>query len=296
MNMPTLKMLAIGCTEWLCDIQLPNGAFPGGVGGKLPPLIFDTGMIVFGLNRTWQETKREKYLKALEKAVSWLENEMDEDGAWRCHAFVQGYLPTYYTMVIWAMAEANKGLRKKALEQKLETSLCFFLEKLTPALAFRDWGFRPGEPAFTHTIAYTLQGFLEAGLLLKSQEAISKVETIALKLLALRHDKGMLAGSYDDTWRGDFRYRCLVGQAQLSLLFFRLYELTSKPEFLQEAQLLLRQLFRFQSPIKINGWLGGMPGSAPIWGKYQPWRFPNWTTKYFLDACLACRSIKNLKS
>ncbi len=292
MNMPPLKTLAIQSADWLCGIQLPNGAFPGGIGGNLPPIIFDTGMIVFGLNRTWRETKQGKYLKALERAVSWLENEMDEDGAWRSHAFVPGYLPTYYTMVTWTMLEANKGLKKKGLQQKLETSFRFFLDKSTPKLTFRDWGFRPSEPAFTHTIAYTLQGFLEAGMLLKNQEAISKVESVAGKILALRHEKGKLAGSYDDTWRGDFRFGCLVGQAQLGLLFFRLYEVTNKPEFLREAQLLLWQLLRFQSPVKINGWLGGMPGSAPIWGKYQPWRFPNWATKYFLDACLACRSIK----
>lgn len=287
LDLPHLKTLAIHCADWLCDIQLPSGAFPGGVGGTLQPIVFDTGMIVFGLNRTWRETGHKKYCQALENAVAWLEDQMEEDGAWLRYAFVQGHVPAYHSMVVWAMLEANKTLKNEALQKKLKIALGFIMQKATPELSFRDWNFRPGEPAFTHTIAYVLQGLLEAGLLLKNQQAIAQVKAVARKLISLRKENSKLAGSYDEHWRGNFRFGCLVGQAQLSLLFFRLYELSSEPEFLREAQLLLWQLLRFQSPIKLYGWFGGLPGSSPIWGKYQPWRFPNWSVKYFLDACLA---------
>jgi hypothetical protein len=31
---------------------------------------------------------------------------------------------------------------------------------------------------------------------------------------------------------------------------------------------------------------GALPGSYPIWGKYEPFAFPNWATKFFADALM----------
>ena len=32
--------------------------------------------------------------------------------------------------------------------------------------------------------------------------------------------------------------------------------------------------------------LGALPGSFPLWGRYEPFGLPNWATKYFLDSLL----------
>jgi hypothetical protein len=32
--------------------------------------------------------------------------------------------------------------------------------------------------------------------------------------------------------------------------------------------------------------LGAIPGSFPIWGRYEPFAFPNWATKFFCDALM----------
>ena len=32
---------------------------------------------------------------------------------------------------------------------------------------------------------------------------------------------------------------------------------------------------------------GGIKGSHPIWGGYDPFRYPNWAAKFFVDALLA---------
>ena len=29
---------------------------------------------------------------------------------------------------------------------------------------------------------------------------------------------------------------------------------------------------------------GGIKGSQPVWGRYAPMSFPNWATKFFVDA------------
>lgn len=293
-KLEALKLTAINCANWLCTLQLPSGAFPGGVGGKLPPLIFDTGMVLFGLRRAWEETLDSRYLDALNRAMIWLETQMDKDGVWRNHAYVQGFVPSYYTMVVWAMLKANNHLNIGGLNEMLTLTLDNISGKMTTDVAIQDWGFRPIESAFTHTIAYTLQGMLEAGWLLKKKDDVVQVRNIAEKILTIRQEKGKLAGSYDVQWRGDYSFGCLTGQAQLSVLYFRLFQLFKEDEFLNEAQFLLWQMMRFQCTTKIEGWLGGIPGSAPIWGKYQRFRFPNWGAKFFLDALLESRQYAQI--
>jgi hypothetical protein len=32
------------------------------------------------------------------------------------------------------------------------------------------------------------------------------------------------------------------------------------------------------------GLRGAIPGSHPIWGRYAPLTYPNWATKFFVDA------------
>jgi hypothetical protein len=36
---------------------------------------------------------------------------------------------------------------------------------------------------------------------------------------------------------------------------------------------------------------GAIPGSFPIWGRYEPFAFPNWATKFFCDALLLEKEI-----
>lgn len=43
-------------------------------------------------------------------------------------------------------------------------SMEFYRTRTRPNAAIQHWGFRPGEAAFTHTIAYTIRGFWETGL------------------------------------------------------------------------------------------------------------------------------------
>ncbi|MBC8072612.1 MAG: hypothetical protein IAG13_30100, partial [Deltaproteobacteria bacterium] len=34
---------------------------------------------------------------------------------------------------------------------------------------------------------------------------------------------------------------------------------------------------------------GAIKGSHPIWGGYSPFTYPNWATKFFVDALLLAR-------
>ncbi|MDZ4681566.1 MAG: prenyltransferase/squalene oxidase repeat-containing protein [Saprospiraceae bacterium] len=274
----SLKQAAISCADWLVQLQQADGAFPGGVGVKGAPIVFDTGQILFGLTRAYAETGDSRYLQSVEKAVNWLLSRWEMDGCWKQNAYVSGYEPSYYTRVVWAVLYANQYLRAESVNQVMQTALLHYAAKITSVQSVRDWGFKPGEPAFTHTIAYTLQGFLEAARLLSDSNTLSLAKALADRLLQVRQAAGCLAGAYDENWRGNYRFVCLTGNAQCSLLFSRLFEITGEAIYREEALWLLG------SVLKKQGRNGALAGSSPIWGAYLPFRYPNWSVKFLLDA------------
>jgi hypothetical protein len=274
----SLKQLAISCADWLLPLQQADGAFPGGVGAHGAPIIFDTGQILFGLTRAYAETGDSRYIQSVEKAVNWLLLSWKMDGCWKQHAYVPGYEPSYYTRVVWAVLYANQYLRSVLVNQAMQVALLHYVARITQVHSVRDWGFKPGEPAFTHTIAYTLQGFLEAAILLEDSSTLSLVSAIADRLLEVRQAAGRLAGAYDENWLGNDRFVCLTGNAQCSIIFSRLFELTGEAIYRKEAAWLLDSVMEKQCRN------GALAGSSPIWGAYMPFRYPNWALKFLLDA------------
>lgn len=290
-NQNQYKNLAISCADWLCGIQNTNGSFPGGVGIYGNPVVFDTGQILFGLTRAFRETQDVKYRIALEKAVRWLLKILEADGSWGQFAYINSYVPAYYTRVVWAVLEANQVLNIPAVEEKMRLALDFYLAKITPENSVRDWGFGRGESAYTHTITYTIRGFLESGRLLQDENLIQTATKIVDKIIILYELNGKLAGRYDEHWRGDYNFVCVTGNAQISLVLSRLYQLTNHTIYLDYAMKIFQRTLSHQYLIPSQGLYGAIPGSAPLWGVYQRFKFPNWAAKFYLDAYLQLYQI-----
>lgn len=273
---------ALSCTDWLCDIQLPNGAWPGGIGGALTPVLFDTGMIVFGMTRSAMETGDPRYAESAGRAVAWLLGEFSTESSQRTSDYVAGYDPAYNTRALWAMLYAAKSLPDLAeVQSAVPAALARYTARIRPDLSVADWSFQPGEPAFTHTIAYTWRGFLEAACLLGDTDLQEKVLRFGRKIANMRLQNGPLAGAYDEAWQGDFSFQCVTGNAQLSVLMHRLGQVFDADKMLCQAADLL-----YKDALSAVWSRGGVPGSKPIWGKYQRFRFPNWAAKFLLDAGL----------
>ena len=166
----------------------------------------------------------------------------------------------------------------------MREALHFYAKRLLPNGAVRDWGFRPGEPAFTHTIAYTLEGFLESALLLEENEIIEKIILAGDNLLQAGAREGRIAGRYDTQWQGDHSLVCLTGHCQLSVFYYRLEEITGAARYRHAADALLTEAAGHQNRGVWRGARGALPGSAPFWGPYLRFRYPNWAVKFFLDA------------
>lgn len=273
----SLRDLAFRCSNWLVSIQLPSGAFPALLAENREPSIFNTAQILFGLART--ENK-----KPLELANDWLISALESDYSWRKHAYVLGFTPSYYTRAVWGVLKANQVLQNAEIQEKMRVSLRFYAERFLPNGAVRGWGFWPGKAAFTHTIAYTLEGFLESAILLEEKEILQKTIATGEQLLEIRQKTGRTAGRYDERWRGDYSFLCVTGNCQLSTFYYRLFELTREERFREAAQCFLAEVLDFQYLGKNKDRFGALPGSAPLWGPYLRFRYPNWGLKFFLDA------------
>ena len=74
-------------TRWLLSLQMPSGAFPGGLrggsnGGDTQSSVFNTGQILQGLVRAHMETNRPEILQAAVAAGDWLIEMQQADGSW----------------------------------------------------------------------------------------------------------------------------------------------------------------------------------------------------------------------
>lgn len=288
----SLRGLAFGCADWLVSIQLPGGAFPGLLVGNKEPSVFNTSQILFGLSRAVAEDRgaNQAVFDALLRATDWLLSQLEPDSSWRKHGYVPGFTPSYYTRAVWAVLKANQVIQKNEIQEVMRSALLYYAERILPNGAVMDWGFRAGKPAFTHTVAYTLEGFLESAVLLKEKKIIEKKILTGEKLLSVvEANKGRTAGCYDERWRGDYSFLCTTGNCQLSVFYWRLWELTGREDFKEGSHRLLMEIIDCQRLGNNLNTYGALPGSAPVWGPYARFRYPNWGVKFLLDALRAWR-------
>lgn len=273
--------------EWLLETQLDCGGFPAGVdpGPTAEPSVFNTGQILFGLIRAFRETGRQRYLEAATEAADWLVDVQADSGCWDSYDY-RGETHSYCSRVAWALLEVDAVA--DAGDEYREAAgdfVSWVLEQQHSNGWFDLAGFSPGETPFLHTIAYTLRGLLEAGILLDDSAAVAAVRKSAQELRALHEVDGVLSGEYDHHWDGS-NYYCLTGNAQTALVWYRLASHDSDRSYDQaitETTDFLKQMHEIRGPA---GVYGGMRGSHPVWGRYLRLRYPNWAVKFFVDLLL----------
>jgi len=279
-----LKKYALSCADWICTLQMKNGALPGGVGITDTPSIFNTGQMLFGLLAAYEETQKEIYFTTLKRATNWLVNSLEVDGSWQLGAYIPGWVPSYYTRVVWAVLWANQHLKDAVIEEKMRTALNFYQQRIQKNLVVKDWAFESGKKAFTHTIAYTIRGFLESAVLLKDKNLQDQAFQLGEKIMRLRELRGRMAGAYGAGWEGDFSFTCVTGNAQLSIILSRMYQLSGDLRYLNTSLKIFEDVVYKQVVSRNKNTNGAVPGSTPFHGKYLYFRYPNWAAKFYLDA------------
>ena len=283
--------LARKVSRWLCDIQEPDGSIANPQYKANEGIVFDTGQVLFGYVRAYRETKEDRYLEAARRAAAWLVDRVDADGAWRRNTHLS--TPhTYNSRVAWAMLELDHAVPDAAVQAAARKNLDWALAQEKNGY-FENCAFEPGVAPFTHTIAYAIRGFWEAGAILDEPRyrdvATRTADSVALHV----RDDGWVPGQIDEQGRAAAKYCCLTGNCQLAIVWLKLFKETGSTRYLDAARRSLEYVMRRQdlktSDLAMHG---AVKGSHPIWGSYAPLSYPNWATKFLIDALLLLKEAE----
>jgi hypothetical protein len=282
-----LRRRANRIIDWELSIQHPDGAFPGHFGEPgSRPVIFNTGQIMHGLLAGYTQLGREECLSAAVRAGKWLVKQQDEDGCWRRYEH-NGMPHVYNTRGTWALLAVGLMSGESEFKRAAIRNLDWALSQQKVSGWFATNAFTPDRTPFTHTIAYAIRGFLESGVLLGDDRYVVAASKAAIALADVQRHDGWLAGTYDDNWVPRASYCCLTGMAQMSLNWIRLAQTCKSLDLREAVRCTIGYLKRNH---RINDHdlavKGGIAGSAPIWGRYSMFEYPNWAAKFFADALI----------
>jgi hypothetical protein len=284
--------------DWLLTLQLESGAFPIGPlwpGWERKPIVFDTGQIIFGLVRAFEETRQAEYLAAARRAGDWLVDIQDSDGSWRKFTSLDN-VHTYNVRTAWSLLRIYKVTQDERYRSSSVGNLDWSLTQQAPDGWFANNGFTPDEDPLTHTIAYTIEGLLESGVLISAQKYIDAARLAADALLEKQRQDGFLRARYGSGWRSQLNWSCLTGTAQMALVWLRLNEMTGDEKYARAADSAHGYLKGRQNrSSRWPGVAGGIAGSYPIYGDYEPFRHLNWAAKFFTDSLLQDERLRSKK-
>jgi len=288
---------AVRMADWECDVQMEQGAVQGGTIDQAPtPAIFNTGQVIFGWLSAFQETGREKYLIAAKKAGHFLINQQEQDGSWRKNLsqYASGKMPyyTYNTRTAWSLLELSAADNNRAFQEAAIRNIEFALDQQQENGWFRSNCLNDPSQPLLHTIAYCIRGILEAGILLNNHQYISRAKKAANALLRKQRPDGSLAGRFDHQWEPTVTWSCLTGDAQIAIIWGRLFQVTGEFVYADAMRRANRYLKSVQL-LKTNNpdLYGGISGSDPVSGGYGKFEILNWGVKFFADALMLERSL-----
>ena len=284
MNWPEMALKA---GEWLLSIQLSEGGFPGGDRKLNTPIIFNTGMILFGLSSLFKETADYRFHLSGTRALQWLAGSQNEDGSWT--EFSLGGIPhAYHSRVAWGILEMSKTTgRLKEYLPVIERANNWVLLQEDATGWYRHNDLIEGLPSPTHTIAYAVRGLLECGAQLNNSSWLVSAERAAQVVYEDWVKFGQLPAGYGPGWQRGPKFRCVTGDAQFGIIWYRLWQITGKRYWLIAAEGIADQVASTQSLNHVlPGIRGAIPGAWPLRGRYLRFRYPNWAAKFFADLLL----------
>lgn len=284
---PALHDTAKHLGQWLTTIQRPDGGFSGyELGAGKDADVFDTGMILLGFNALLHKSNDPQVAQAAANAAKFLREALNDNGAFARH-ISHDMLHTYNVRSAWALvAYGNLAEDQAAMDAGLK-NVDWTLGQQQRNGYFENNGFKPGGNANTHGTAYVLRGLLQVHLLTKRPDILDAVLQAATAVREKLEMEGWLAAELGPDWSFKSRHICLTGCAQLAIVFFRLAALTGEQKFIPPAEKLIAQVAATQQISNAGAEdFGGIAGSYPIYGAYAPLQYPNWATKFMVDALL----------
>jgi hypothetical protein len=288
-----LRARALRMADWELTIQRADGGWEGGYEGDgQPTTVFNTGQVIRGLLRSWEETGDQRYLRASETAGHWIVDNQEPDGSW-ARANFKGMRRVYDTYVAAPLVLLARATGDEVFAEAARRNCAFALSQQHENgwFANADNSDYYVDTPVTHTICYTIDGLLETGELLDDDELIRAARRSSDALLERAEAWPVLYGRLDAQWNPAAQYVCLTGAAQLGIIFMRLHARFADDRYLDAASKLADFLVWAQRLNGVGGRRSGaITGAYPIWGLYCPLKYPSWATKYFVDLLLQLRA------
>ena len=291
-NRPDIRKAALDMALWEVNIQMESGAVQAGMlcsGKGQVAAAFNTGMVLEGWSAAYRLTQDDRFLKAGRRAADFLVGDVGEDGYFQAQGDFMASLPikTYTGLCAWPLCSFSKD----SGDERYQSTAIRVIEATLKQQQSNGWFgnnclTRPEAPLL-HTIGYTLQGILEVGINVGREDFIDAAKRGVDPLITRMTPNGFLPGRFYSDWSPAAFSSCLTGSAQVAVICYRLYEYTGEEKYLKTANSLLNFLKALQVlDTSISGIRGAIPGSFPLVGGYMMLGYPNWATKYFLDALM----------
>lgn len=292
-----LRDAVVKMGDWLLSTQMECGAFPGGHIGiaRKHPTVFNTGQILKGLTDLIDRglDRDGQFAGCAARAAHWLREVQEPTGEWRRgrSPLTQGTVHSYDIRTAWALARYGRCVSDDAAILAGIRNAAWLCSLADAAAWFPHMSFRPDDAPLTHTVAYTVQGLLEIGFL----AGRSEFEEIAMAAASRMKDlqdphTGALPGRIAPGYRRASSWSSTTGNAQMSIIWFRLAEVTGDESWRKSAlhsNLFNCSLQELDMDHPDDGRRGGLRGSFPGHLGYGRYWYMNWTHKFHLDALLA---------
>ena len=288
---------ALNMADWEIEVQMNSGAVQGGAvcsPGQQTAAAFNTGMVADGWMSAYEYTGDNTYLDAALKASQFLANDLDESGFFRTNGdFVRGgEVKTYTCLCAWAVYRAALAADDSCLEDSAIRSIEAALGQRNESGWFKNNCLTDSLAPLTHTIGYALQGIFEVGVLAARKDLVDAAKDSLAGALTSLQPNGYLSARLDHEWKPQADYVCLTGSAQLAILCFRFAEQSNETCFLEAGHKLISFVKATQLLVSTDeSMVGAVAGSYPILGEYMVGGYPNWATKYFIDALMLQRKF-----
>ncbi len=291
-----IRQRAKKMADWECDVQTEcGGVLAGALGDSDQPTIFNTGQVLFGWARAYEEEQNSRYLDAAVKAADWLCQVQDGDGCWRQFGspMTDKAINTYNTRSAWGVLRVHQITG----ESKYLHAAVKNIEWASSQAAENGWlaqnCLQDDRQPYVHTIAYAMRGIMEIGNYTGREDFIELATKMGDGLLSGLPENGFLPGRFDASWNPTVKWSCLTGDAQIAINWCRLFQINGDDKYRQAVKKILLFLKSTQKLEGLAAECGGIKGSHPINGGYHPWQYPNWATKFYADALMLENTIND---
>lgn len=280
---------ALEAAYWLIGIQKASGGWQGmRVDDNKPEVVFNTAQVVRGLVRAYQYTNDNKFLDPVKKACDWLCNIQHHRGYWEQHTYPKPSraFDTYVDVPL-LMAYEIIGDDKYKRTANINLNWVIYRQQNKNGWFTQCDNTNHDNNPCIHPIAYTIDGLIDGGAYFGYEKYIEAAKKAADMLLMQFYKDKYLHNRYNKNWDGSGHINT-AGCAQMAIIWLKLYQLTEEVHYLNAAKLVNNWLLFIQDRknIDLPDTKGALPGSFPLWGRYERFSFPNWASKFFIDALL----------